>query len=108
VAGTGNGIVNVFDTSSNLIKRLVFNGDLSSTCGLAIVDGELWVGNFGDGQINNFDPTTGAFLATISQADGAPLQFNGLWSLVTLGNGVYFTAGIADEAHGLFGLITED
>ncbi|MEY2576685.1 MAG: hypothetical protein QOF80_2172, partial [Verrucomicrobiota bacterium] len=25
-----------------------------------------------------------------------------------LGSGVYFTAGIADEAHGLFGIITED
>ena len=25
-----------------------------------------------------------------------------------LGDGVYFTAGIADEEHGLFGLITED
>jgi hypothetical protein len=24
------------------------------------------------------------------------------------GDGVYFTAGIADEEHGLFGLITED
>jgi hypothetical protein len=33
---------------------------------------------------------------------------NDLWSLLPLGNGVYFTAGIADEAHGLFGLITED
>ena len=108
VAGPGNGFVNVFDTSGNLIKRLVSNGNLNSPWGLAIVDGELWVGNFGDGRINNYDPTTGAFLETISQADGTPLQFNGLWSLVTLGNGVYFTAGIADEAHGLFGLITED
>ena len=108
VAGPGNGFVNVFDTSGNLIKRLVSNGNLNSPWGLAIVDGELWVGNFGDGRINNYDPTTGAFLETISQTDGTPLQFNGLWSLVTLGNGVYFTAGIADEAHGLFGLITED
>ena len=30
------------------------------------------------------------------------------WDLFTLGEGVYFTAGIADEEHGLFGLITED
>ena len=28
--------------------------------------------------------------------------------LLPLGDGVYFTAGIADEEHGLFGLITED
>jgi uncharacterized protein (TIGR03118 family) len=108
VAGPGNGFVNVFDTSGNLIQRLVSNGNLNSPWGLALVNGELWVGNFGDGKINNYDPTAGTFLETISRADGTPLQFNGLWALLPLGNGVYFTAGIADEAHGLFGLITED
>ena len=55
-----------------------------------------------------FDPTTGAFLGTINRADGTPLQFDGLWDMLPLGSGVYFTAGIADEEHGLFGLITED
>src|SRR5437868_14038486 len=109
VAGPGNGFVNVFDTSGNLIKRLVSNGNLNSPWGLALIEGdELWVGNFGDGKINNYDPTTGAFLGTISQADGTPLQFNGLWDMLPLGSGVYFTAGIGDEEHGLFGLITED
>jgi uncharacterized protein (TIGR03118 family) len=107
VAGPGNGFVNVFDTSGNLVKRLISNGNLNSPWGLALVDGELWVGNFGDGKINNYDPTSGAFIETISGING-PLQFNGLWSLLTLGQGVYFTAGIADEAHGLFGIITED
>jgi len=108
VSGPGNGFVNVFDTSGNLVRRLVSNGNLNSPWGLALVDGELWVGNFGDGKINNYDPTTGTFLETISRADGTPLQFSGLWALLPLGEGVYFTAGIADESHGLFGLITED
>jgi uncharacterized protein (TIGR03118 family) len=108
VAGPGNGFVNVFDTSGNLVRRLVSNGNLNSPWGLAIVDGELWVGNFGDGKINNYDPTTGAFIETLMKADGTPLQFDGLWALLPLGEGVYFTAGIADESHGLFGLITED
>jgi uncharacterized protein (TIGR03118 family) len=108
VHGPGNGFVNMFDTSGNLIKRLVSNGNLNSPWGLALVNDELWVGNFGDGRINNYDPTTGAFLETISRADGTPLEFNGLWDLLPLSAGVYFTAGIADEAHGLFGLITED
>jgi uncharacterized protein (TIGR03118 family) len=109
VAGPGNGFVDVFDTSGNFLRRLVSNGNLNAPWGLALVEGdELWVGNFGDGKINNYDPVTGAFLGTINQADGTPLQFDGLWDLLTLGSGVYFTAGIADEAHGLFGLITED
>ena len=104
----GNGFVNVFDTSGNLIHRLISNGNLNSPWGLAIVEGELWVGNFGDGKINNYDPTTGAFLQTLMKSDGTPLQINGLWALLPLGDGVYFTAGIDDEAHGLFGKITED
>jgi uncharacterized protein (TIGR03118 family) len=109
VAGPGNGFVNVFDTSGKFIRRLVSRGHLNAPWGLALVEGdELWIGNFGDGIINNYDPTTGAFLGTINRADGTPLQFDGLWDMLVLGDGVYFTAGIADEAHGLFGLITED
>src|SRR5437870_1412591 len=108
VAGPGNGFVNVFDPSGNFLRRLVSNGNLNAPWGLALVDGELWIGNFGDGTINNYDPTNGTFLETISKANGDPVQFDGLWDLLPLGAGVYFTAGIADEEHGLFGLITED
>ena len=108
VAGPGFGFVNVFDTSGNFLRRLISNGNLNAPWGLALVDGQLWVGNFGDGFINNYDPVTGNFIETLMRADGTPLQFDGLWDLLPLGNGVYFTAGIADEGHGLFGLITED
>jgi uncharacterized protein (TIGR03118 family) len=108
VPGDGHGFVNVFDTSGNFIRRLVSQGNLNSPWGLALVEDELWVGNFGDGKINNYDPATGAFLETISGADGTPLAFDGLWDMLPLGKGVYFTAGIADEEHGLFGVITED
>src|SRR5437867_6357164 len=108
VACPGCGLVNVFDTSGNFLRRLTQRGNLNAPWGLTEFDGELWVGNFGDGKINVYDPTTGAFIETLMQADGTPLQFDGLWDLLTLGNGVYFTAGIADEEHGLFGLITED
>jgi uncharacterized protein (TIGR03118 family) len=109
VAGPGNGFINVFDTSGHLLRRLVSNGNLNSPWGLAMVDGELWVGNFGDGTINNYDPTTGAFLETLTRADGTTLRFDGLWDLLpAVQSGVFFTAGIGGEAHGLFGLITED
>ncbi len=108
VPGPGFGFVNVFDTSGNFLRRLISNGNLNAPWGLALVEDELWVGNFGDGKINNYDPATGAFIETISGADGTPLEFDGLWDLLPLGDGVYFTAGIADEEHGLFGIITED
>src|SRR6516162_1775255 len=109
VAGPGNGFINVFDTSGNFLRRLVSNGNLNSPWGLALVEGdELWVGNFGNGLINVYDPNTGTFIETLMRADGTPLQFNGLWDMLPQASGVFFTAGIADEAHGLFGLITED
>ncbi len=104
----GCGLVDVFDTSGNFLRRLTDRGNLNAPWGLALVDSELWVGNFGDGKINVYDPTTGAFIETLMRADGTPLQFDGLWDLLPLGDGTYFTAGIADEEHGLFGLITED
>lgn len=108
VEGRGNGFIDVFTTSGTLVRRLVSNGDLDSPWGLALVDGVLWVGNFGDGRINNFDPNTGAFLGTVDLADGSPLQFDGLWDLLPTPAGVFFTAGIGREEHGLFGLITTD
>ncbi len=61
-AGPGNGFINVFDTSGNLLRRLVSQGNLNSPWGLAIIEGdELWVGNFGDGKINNYDPSDWRF-----------------------------------------------
>src|SRR5436190_12933521 len=105
----GCGFVNVFDTSGNFVRRLISDGNLNAPWGLALVEGdELWVGNFGDGLINNYDPVTGNFIETLMRADGTPLQFDGLWDLLPLNGGVFFTAGIADEEHGLFGIITED
>src|ERR1700757_2218917 len=84
VACPGCGFIDVFDTSGNLLRRLVSNGNLNSPWGMAIVGGELWVGNFGDGKINNYDPTTGAFIEVISRADGTPLQFDHLWDMLLL------------------------
>jgi uncharacterized protein (TIGR03118 family) len=124
VAGLGNGIVDVFDTDGTFIQRLISNGSsLNSPWGMAIAPtgfgsfgGDLLVGNFGDGTINAFDPSTGNFLGQLDGAKGMPLINLGLWDL-TFGNGgnggstsdLYFTAGIpgpdAVEDHGLFGSI---
>ena len=58
------------------------------------------IGNFGDGKINAYDPTTGTFMMTAIGSNGAPLVIDGLWSLVfgpdTPGaahNQLFFTAG---------------
>lgn len=75
--------------------------------------GALLVGNFGDGQIHAFNPTTGMELGTLGADARHPLAIDGLWGLA-FGNGktagdanaLYHAAGPDDEAHGLFGRIT--
>lgn len=117
VAGPGNGIVDQFDLNGNFVKRLVTGGALNSPWGLAIapagfgdVGGDLLVGNFGDGMIHAYNPTSGALVETLQDTTGHPLSIDGLWGL-RFGNGagsgststLYFTAGPGGESHGLFG-----
>jgi uncharacterized protein (TIGR03118 family) len=123
VACPGCGFVDVFNTDGTFVKRLISMGALNSPWGLAWAPGnfgkfshDLLVGNFGDGTINAFDPTTGVQVGTIDGTNGMPLINQGLWGLA-FGNGahgasmstLYFTAGIPGpgqiEDHGLFGVI---
>jgi uncharacterized protein (TIGR03118 family) len=70
------------------------------------------VGNFGDGRINAFDANTGAFLGTLSDANGNPIVVDGLWGMA-FGNGLsnqgtstlFVAAGPSDESHGLYARI---
>ena len=52
-----------------------------------------------------FDIHTGAPLGPLKNRRGDPLDFNGLWALFFFDDRLYFTAGISDESHGLFGVI---
>jgi uncharacterized protein (TIGR03118 family) len=120
VAGPGNGYIDVFDTSGNLLRRLVSKGALNSPWGLALApanfgtfSNDLIVGNFGDGLINAFDPTTGASLGQVQDSRGNAIHVDGLWGL-SFGNGanagptntLFFTAGINSERDGLFGSLS--
>ncbi|HJT65132.1 MAG TPA: TIGR03118 family protein [Pyrinomonadaceae bacterium] len=126
VAGPGNGFVDAFDTAGNFIRRVASLGELNSPWGLALApagfgrfSGDLLVGNFGDGRIHVFDPMNltedGEFepIGLMHSAAGRPIQIDGLWSLQfgkdSSANGtsttLFFTAGPADEKHGLFGSI---
>ena len=52
---------------------------------------DLLVGNFGDGTINDFNPTTGAMVATLDGSNGMPRVNLGLWGLA-FGNGAQGTS----------------
>jgi hypothetical protein len=120
VGGPGNGYVDIFDTSGNLIQRLIAQSVLNSPWGVALAPlgfgafgGDLLVGNFGDGRINVFNPMNGTWLGELmSSTNGTPIEVDGLWGLA-FGNGhsggdaytLYFTAGINGESDGLFGSI---
>jgi uncharacterized protein (TIGR03118 family) len=118
--GVGNGFVRRFN--ANGVRDLTFginNGPLNSPWGITlapasfgIFGGALLVGNFGEGNpsIHAFNPTTGAFLGTLQNEAGDGIEIDELWALA-FGNGgsggdvntLYFTAGTAEEEHGLFG-----
>jgi uncharacterized protein (TIGR03118 family) len=118
-----HGFVDVFDTDGNLIQRFAQHGHLDSPWGLAMAPAtfgqfanDILVGNFGDGAINAYDPKSGHWLGTMRGADGRPLVNDGLWSLTFGGalnsdgstsspNTLFFSAGLNDEADGLFGSI---
>ena len=118
VAGQGNGYVDVFTNDGALVRRLVSRGQLNSPWGLALApadfgqfSGDLLVGNFGDGHINVYNPTTGARAGELRQAGGQPIVIDGLWGL-RFGNGnaaktneLLFSAGPDGESNGLLGKI---
>ena len=121
VAGAGNGFVDEFDLEGHLLHRVASQGPLDSPWGLAIAPksfgefaGDLLVGNFGDGTIDVFDPhRNNHFLGKLLGPNGAPIVIGDLWALIP-GNGgpnsdpnsIFFTAGVQNEAHGLFGSLT--
>ena len=118
VAGQSHGIVDVFELDGTLRQRFAQHGQLDSPWGVALaptgfgeLGGGLWIGNFGNGQINAFDPESGRFLGKVRDPKGQAILIDGLWT-ITFGSGngnggatntLYFTAGPNGETDGLFG-----
>jgi uncharacterized protein (TIGR03118 family) len=118
VAGQGHGIVDVFDLDGTFRQRFAQHGQLNSPWGVALaptgfgeLGGALWIGNFGNGHINAFDPDSGKFLSKVRDPKGKEILIDGLWT-ITFGSGngnggatntLYFTAGPNGETDGLFG-----
>lgn len=119
VAGPGKGFVDAYDAGGRLLRRIAAGGPLNAPWGIAPApqgfgraSGALLIGNFGDGRINAYDPVSAKFLGALRDGHGRRIAIDGLWAL-EFGNGVIgtpqtllFTAGPAEEMHGLFGELT--
>jgi uncharacterized protein (TIGR03118 family) len=121
--GRGLGIVDAYSLDGMFLGRVAQHGQLNAPWGLTWAPasfgrfgGDLLVGNFGDGQINAYEEMPNGHFehrGTLRAASHGKLSIDGLWAL-EFGNAgangnpdtLYFTAGINDEADGLFGTIT--
>jgi uncharacterized protein (TIGR03118 family) len=122
--GQGLGLVDAFDVNGTFLRRVINHGQLNAPWGMALAPagfgafgGDLLVGNFGNGEINAYQPTADGTYERVGQlrnTDHSPVAIDGLWALVfgkgsITNNGptdtLFFTAGLDDESHGLFGTI---
>ena len=120
-AGPGHGFVDVYSADGRLLRRLIRRGVLNSPWGMAIAprgfgdfSGDLLVGNFGNGRIHAFNPSSGRLAGALRAPNGRVLAIDGLWGLLP-GNGtsapadeVWFSAGPDGEQHGLLGVLRSD
>ena len=118
--GAGLGLVDIYDTNGNFVSHLIpVGGLLNAPWGLALAPADfgtlshaLLVGNFGDGKINAYNPTSGAYVGTIADAAGNAFALPGLWG-IAFGNDasnqphntLFFAAGTNNEVNGAYGRI---
>jgi uncharacterized protein (TIGR03118 family) len=118
----GSGFVDLFSTNGTMVRRITADSHLNAPWGIVIppagfggsLAGDLLVGNFGDGAINAYNFSTGAFIDQMKDSTGAPILNASLWDMVFGGGGaqsgdpntMYITAGLTNEMHGLFAAIT--
>lgn len=120
VDGAGLGYVDVFSTGGRLLRRLQHTQWMNAPWGMTQAPSDfgayshnVLVGQFGSGQILVFDAVNGQFKGTLNDANNKPITIDGLWD-IAFGSGgtsgsataLFFTAGLNDEADGLFGTIT--
>ncbi|MBW8864772.1 MAG: TIGR03118 family protein [Verrucomicrobia bacterium] len=125
VQGVGHGLIDIFNPATGKFHRFATGSDagghlqaLNSPWGIALAPkgfaskgDKLLVGNFGSGTIMMFE-ADGEFDGFLQDVHHNAISINGLWGL-SFGNGtragvpgaLYFTAGLNDEADGLFGSI---
>jgi uncharacterized protein (TIGR03118 family) len=126
------GVVDIFDTDGHLLTPNHFAANtpgagplqnpwavVQAPANFGTFSNDILIGNVeGAGNINAFDPVTGAYLGQLQHPDATPIAIPGLWDLVLVGRGngngngntsqLYFDAGPNGPnpaGNGLFGRI---
>lgn len=121
--GGPGGVIDIFTEEGEFVKRLTEGGPLNQPWGFAIapsgfgpLSNTLLISNNVNftGTINAFNAVTGAFVGTVSDSMGNPINIDQLWA-IDFGDGqgangsateLFFTAGPNNNAAGIFGSIT--
>ncbi|MGA2047011.1 MAG: TIGR03118 family protein, partial [Terracidiphilus sp.] len=106
VLGAGNGIVDIYELDGSFVKRFVSHAQLNAPWGVAKASADfgpfsndILIANFGDGEINAFNPVTGSFAGEIKNVEGRAIVNPGIRGIVFGASGagspntLYFTAG---------------
>jgi uncharacterized protein (TIGR03118 family) len=122
-SGGEGGFIDIFSESGVFLKTLAKGSPLNQPWGFAAAPSNfgplsntlLVSNNTNSGTINAFNAITGAFVGTVRDTTGKPVQIDQLWGidfgdgLPTTGNGpaneLFFTAGPNNNQAGTFGSI---
>jgi uncharacterized protein (TIGR03118 family) len=122
VNGGPGGVIDIFTQGGRLVKHLTSDNHLNQPWGFAAapanfgpLSNTLLVSNNIDnsGTVNAFNALTGDFVGTVNDVNGNPIQIDQLWAIDFGGgdaangatNELFFTAGPAGNAQGIFGKI---
>ncbi len=120
-SGGAGGYIDIFTEAGTFVKTLISGKPLNQPWGFAMAPSNFGVlsntllisNNTNSGNINGFNPTTGAFVGTMKNSAGKKLVFNQIWGIEfgggTSANGntnqLFYTAGPKNNLNGVFGVI---
>jgi uncharacterized protein (TIGR03118 family) len=121
-SGGIGGAIDIFDENGAFVKTLVKGNHLNQPWGMALAPSNfgplsstlIVSNNTNNGNINGYDPATGAYVGTVKNSAGKPIIINQLWGIEfgggTANNGrtnqLFFAAGPQNNLDGTFGKIS--
>lgn len=119
--GGKGGYIDIFTEGGSFVKTLTHGKPLNHPWGFAMTPSNfgtlsntlLVTNEVSAGEINGFDPNTGAFVGTIKTSAGKIIKVSEIWGIEFGGgssangntNSLYYTAGPKGYANGVFGVI---